>query len=73
VRAVRLPSRRVEGAAGSCSGSAESSSPVTRRRGGEGDRFEGRTECRDLAALSRVGLKGRNQSGDGEDELKQSS
>jgi len=34
---------------------------------------EGWTECRDLAALGWVGLKGRNQIGDVKDELEQSS
>jgi hypothetical protein len=48
------------------------------RRRGEGAEkgiggAEGWTECRDLTALGWVGLKGRNQIGDGEHELEQSS
>jgi hypothetical protein len=49
-----------------------------RLRGGEAAEkgvggAEGWTECRDLAALGRVGLKVKNQIGDDEDELEQSS
>jgi hypothetical protein len=51
---------------------------LQRRRGGERAEkgisgAEGWTECHDLTALGWVGLKGRNQIGDREHELEQSS